>query len=368
MTRRLLITTVVRYADLAQDSGFVYVLELETGRVLMRSPMPESLYRANDPNPRGGLRGARGVSVFGDRLVLANTERLLIFDENWQPVSQITHPLMGGVHDIWAEEHGIWVTCTNADLLLKVSWTGEVLADWSWRSDAALAASLGLAGASLVDYDLDYRDPETMRDGVRNGAHLNGVARNPAGLLLSFGRILSPTRYRQARIQSVVGKIAKKIGVKRRKNRAHALTPQPVGLIEGSSAGLVLLREDGQTTLLSHTPNTRVPNHNVLQAGEHLLYNDSNGSRLVALPWLGNGAPKAIVIPGEPGFARGLAQLDSERFLVGSQAPAAVYEANVPTQQVTRRYLWESKPHETVYGLCLLPDHFSDPLVLVRGA
>lgn len=361
MTQRVLITTVVRYADLAQDSGFVRVLDLASGEMLMTSPMPESLYRAQDPNPRGGLRGARGVSVWGDRLVLANTERLLIFDEQWQPVRQITHPLMGGVHDILAEEDGIWITCTNADLLIKISWGGEVLAHWSWREDAHLPDQLGLPGVSSVDMDLDYRDPETMRDGVRNMVHLNGVARCPAGLLLSFGRILSPTRYRQARMQSVVGRIAKKVGVKRRNNRAHALTPQPVGLIEGSSAGLVLLRESGEADLLSHVPHTRVPNHNVWQAGDKLLYNDSNESRLVALPWSGNGETQAIVIPGEPGFARGLAQLDETRFLSGSQAPAAVYEADFATQTVTRTYLLAGKTHETVYGLCLLPDHFAMP-------
>ncbi len=122
----------------------------------MKSAVPESVHRAKDPNPRGGLRGARGVTTDGARLVIANTERLLVFDQYWKLVGDITHPLMGGVHDILAEVDGIWITCTNADLLLKLDRTGKMVADWEWRVDRSLVAGFGFRGLPKVDRTPDY--------------------------------------------------------------------------------------------------------------------------------------------------------------------------------------------------------------------
>lgn len=217
---RLLVTSVVRYSGHEQKSGFVRVLDFDRKRVLMKSTIPESIYRVRDPNPRGGLRGVRGVATYGDRLIIANAERLLIFDLSWKLVGEITHPWMGGIHNILAEEDGIWVTCTSSDLLLKVDWSGNALAVWEWRLDKNLITSFGFRNLPKVDSKLDYRDPESMRDGVRNIAHLNSVYRGPDGLLLSFGRILSPIEYRKVRVASVLGKIAISIGVKSRSHNS----------------------------------------------------------------------------------------------------------------------------------------------------
>ena len=293
----------------------------------MKSPFSESIYRAKDPNPRGGFRGARGVTIYGDHLIIANAERLLIFDSSWKFVGEITHPWMGGVHDILVDGDGIWVTCATADLLLKVDWTGKVLADWEWRLDKNLTASFGFRNLSQVDRRLDYRDPETMRDGVHNTVHLNAVSRSPEGLLLSFGRILSPAAYKKAKVASVLGRIAKYIGLKRRNHNSkqEAMPGTPVPKIEGSSSALILLREDGSAKILKRIFGTSVPNHNVIQVENSLIYNDSNGNRVVATALDESSPDRCVEIPGQPGFVRGLAQLDKDSFLVGSQAPAANY-------------------------------------------
>ena len=118
---RLLVTTIVRNALPTAPSGYIYLLDTDKGKVLMRCPVPESLHRAKDPNPRGGLRGAKGISSYGGKVVVANTDSLWIFDKSWNISNRITHPLMSGVHDILAEEDGIWITCTHVDLLIKVA-------------------------------------------------------------------------------------------------------------------------------------------------------------------------------------------------------------------------------------------------------
>lgn len=356
-------TSVVRHAGQAGASGFVRVIDGESKKVLMKSPVPESVHRAQDPNPRGGLRGARGISTCGDRLVVANTERLWIFDSSWKLVGTITHPWMGGIHDILAEDDGVWVTCTSADLLLKVDWEGRVLSDWEWRQDKRLLGEFGFRTLPAVDRALDYRDPESGRAGVHNIVHLNAVTRGTAGPLLSFGRILSPKTYQKKRWQSLIGSIAQSMGVKRRlANSPH--DPQPSvapGILAGSSSAIVCIRADNSAAVLKRVTGIGVPNHNVVQIDNRLVYNDSNNNCLVAAALDGNRSDHAIKIPGQPGFVRGLAQLDRDTFFVGSQNPAAVYQVDLNAGAVRSSFLLDGAPNESVYGICLVPPTFNDP-------
>src|SRR4051794_27795019 len=80
---RVAITSVLRYAIPTDISGWLRILDLRRGRLTFVTPSPESSFRQEDPNPRGGTRGTRGVSAHGGRLVVANAERLFVFDTSW---------------------------------------------------------------------------------------------------------------------------------------------------------------------------------------------------------------------------------------------------------------------------------------------
>lgn len=351
-----LATSIVRHARATHASGFLRVVAVDSGRVLGRWEMPESAFRDRDDNPRGGLRGARGASAFGDRLVVANAERLFIFDPSWATVGEISHSLFGGIHDILAEADGIWVTCTSADLLVKVSWEGEVLADWEWRADGELRRALGLRRVPPVDRALDYRDPASMRSGVRNTVHLNGVSRCPAGLLLSFGRVLSAAAYRRARRGRLLGRLASAVGVPPRPRRQRSLDAP--GRIPGSSAAIVLLTESGSTSILRRSEDVSIPMHNVLWQDDRVLFNDSNAGALVG--GASASAPAIEVpIPGTPSFTRGLADLGQGDLLVGSQAPLALYRVNTHSGAITQTIDLEGQHHESVYSICPLPESFT---------
>ncbi|CAN5780194.1 hypothetical protein BH23GEM7_BH23GEM7_39530 [soil metagenome] len=359
--RWCIVTSVVRHAGQLDASGFVRVVDLDSRRVVMKSLLPEARHRASDPNPRGGLRGARGVAALPDRLVIANAERLFIVDSSWRRLGEITHPWFGGVHDILGEEEGIWVACTSADLLLKVDWEGRLLAEWEWRRDERLVEALGFLRLPPVDRRVDYRDPQSMRGGVRNTVHLNAVSRGTDGLLLSFGRILSPAAYRRRRLAATVGRLAVAAGIRGRRRPNSSGVAAHVGTTAGSSAALVQLREDGSAAMLKSIPGTSVPNHNVIQIGDALVYNDSNADNVVAT-WLDGRHPDRVVrIPGDPGFVRGLARLDGDTILVGSQAPAAIYLVNLRTGRVEAAIPLEGQSNESVYGIALIPPTFDPP-------
>lgn len=334
--RRVVLTSIVRMAWPDQVSANLRVLDLESGRVTFVTPVPESVWRADDPNPRGGVRGARGVSVHGGRLVLANSERLFLFDTSWRLTGQITHPLMGGLHDILAEERGIWLTCAACDALLLVSWDGELDDWWTLRDHPQLVRELGLPRLPGLDLALDYRDPRRVPNSVSNRIHLNAVTRFPDGLLLSFGRFVP---------------VEKK------------LLRRPRPLMPGTSAVVVLDEHEAirtaPATVLHRADGAAAPNHNAARDGDLLVYNDSNDNRLVAIDRSGD-EQASVPIPGDPAFARGLAPAGPGRWLVGSQAPAAVHLVDLGRAEVAATFPLDGHENETVYAIAELPDEFAD--------
>jgi hypothetical protein len=355
---RIVVTSVVRHGGSEGTSGFVRVVDLARRRTLMKSATLESAYRANDLNPRGGLRGARGIGVHGDRLLIANTEQIMIFDLSWNLVGKISHPLMAGVHEILTEEDGIWVTCASTDLLLKFAWTGELLTDWEWRRDESLRAALGFENLPAVNRALDYRNPDCLRQIVSNIVHLNGVSRGSEGLIVSLGRILSVAEYRKLKLTRFMGVVGKSVGVKPRQQK---LSPLPASTIENSSSALVLLQEDGSTKVLKKIMGLRVPNHNVIETEGCLVYNDTNGNRVVRTSIADKGSEMAVTIPGMPAFVRGMAQLSQHQFLVVSQRPAAIYQVDFQTGDLEPACPLYGHPDETVHAICILPARFNDP-------
>jgi hypothetical protein len=355
---RIAVTSAVRHAGSADFSGYFRLVDLDSGRVALKAPIPESAWRADDPNPRGGVRGAKGVSVHGDRLVVANSERLFVFDTSWSLAAELTNPLMGAVHDVLAVEDGIWVTCSACDLLLKVDWHGEPVESWSWRDEPALLAALGFDSLPPFDPDLDHRDPRVAQQGVHNIVHLNAVAPTVDGLLLLFGRIANPRAVKQRLRKAGLARKLARFGISRPLSTKP--TPVPASAIPGSSFAIVHLPAEGTPRVILHGTGVTVPNHNVDEVGDEVVYLDSNGGRLVVADRQGV-ERVAVAIPGAPSFARGLARIAENTYLVGSQAPLALHVVDLEAGAVVETVEIEGEPNESVYGLGVVPEAFAQP-------
>lgn len=360
---RFVVTSIVRRAGQHQASGFVRVVDGATGDVLFVAPAFESDHRTRDSNPRGGARGARGIAVFDDQLVIANTDLLLILDRDWRVQDQVSNPLLGGIHDILAEHDGIWVTSANADLLVKVSRNGRVLEDWEWRSDEQVARHVALPAVPLVDRTLDYRAPDVLHTGVRNIVHLNSVNHGPNGLLVSFGRILPRAAYYRRRLAGAAGGAAARLGLNSVTPRAGNSRPRsiPASRIPGCSSMVLSLDPLHRARVVRREEGIDVPNHNVLWWRGRLVYCDTNRNRVVVSQPGGHGCETSVHLAVSPGFLRGLAQVDERTFLVGNQAPAAAYRVDLEAGKVVRCYDLGGEENESVYGVSLLPEDFSTP-------
>jgi hypothetical protein len=355
---RIAVTSAVRHAGSADFSGFFRVVDLDSGRVTAKAPIPESAWRADDPNPRGGVRGAKGVSAYGERLVVANSERLFVFDTSWRLVGELTHPLMGAVHDVLAREDGVWATCSACDLLLKLDWGGQPVESWNWRSEPALVSALGFDSLPAFDPEVDHRDPRMAQKGVHNVVHLNAVA--PAGdaLLLMFGRIVDPGLVKRRLRKAAIARALSRIGISR--PLPTKPTPVPASTLPGSSFAIVELSAGGMPELILRRTGITVPNHNVDALGNEIVYLDSNGGRLVVVGRDGI-ERKAAAVPGSPSFARGLARIADRTYLVGSQAPLALHAVDLDAGSVVASVELDGEPNESVYGLEVVPEAFAAP-------
>ena len=350
----------MRYAGQAEFSGFLRIVDLERGEVLATAHVPESARRADDPNPRGGLRGAKGIGASGGRFVLANADTLFLYDERWSRIGEITHPLLGSVHDLLVEPEGIWITCTNADLLVRMGWDGELLDQWSWRSAPELVAELGLRPVPRFEPTLDFRDPKVVQGGVHNIVHLNSVSRSDEGLVLSFGRVLGARMVRNRMVKGLLGRAAARLGVVRRRN--IPIEAIPANRLAGSSYVVVGLREaePRQPVILYREAGIHVPNHNATKTGDCLVFNDTNRGRLV-LHDLSGKQGRSVEIPGSPSFARGLVALGASVYVVGSQAPLALHVVDLERETVLRSIPLGGLERESVFSVCVLPDGFATP-------
>lgn len=359
----LLVSTIVRHAAADRQSGFLHLVDSETGSGVRKMPIMRSAYRKYDDNPRGGLRGARGLAVHEDRLLVANSDTILVLDTSWKERVRISHPLLAGIHELLAGDDGIWVCSTFPDLLLRFSWDGELEDLWEWRLDRRLREALGHPAIPVVDRSLDYRNPFHARTGLRDAVHLNALIRSDGALLLLFGRILTARSVRRYRWRSALGRMAARLGLRQvgsSRETATARAGRP-SRIPGSGWAVVRLDEEKRAEVLYRGGDVDVPNHNLHIEGERLVFNDSNLGMLACLDLARARVDRSVAIPGEPVFNRGLVAVVGGLYWVGSQNPAAVYLVDLEKGQVLRRIVLDGEPNETVFGLLSLPEVFAHP-------
>jgi hypothetical protein len=381
MGRRIAVTSVIRHVASGRNSGLLRVIDLDSRRALLTAIVPESAHRPHDPNPRGGLRGARGVAFLEERFVVANTERVFVFDRTWTMVGELSHPFTADIHELMAETDGVWITCTACDLLVKLSWRGRVLDSWLWRTDRDLVEAFGLRSLPGLDGTIDYRDPRQRGHRVHDVGHLNAVTRGPAGLIVLLGRVLSPAAYRARKLRGLLEAIGDTTVIarpalaarRRRQLRERGAGPLPMPDMAAGASALVLVPDDGtppagrrRGTLLARADGLGFPNHNAVTTGDLLAYNDSNAGRVVAHDRADGGRTRSVGVPGRPSYARGLAWLGGAEFLVGSQRPTALYTVDLGSERVKASAVIGTDPMESVSSLAVVPDTFDDPPARLR--
>src|SRR5262245_29866058 len=180
-TDTYLVTTTHRHCRIGEPSGFIYTVDLETGRVTGRCPVIEPPHLDVDPNPRGGMRGAKGIAVLDDQVFIANASAVYRFDPAWNLLGIITHPSCATLHDVVFRDNRLWVTSCSNDLVFEFDLEGRVCRHYYARTFGEARKALNwtppvlLTAADVVGGTTDFRDPRTHRHETYNGAHINSI-------------------------------------------------------------------------------------------------------------------------------------------------------------------------------------------------
>ncbi len=95
-------------------------------------------------NPRGGMRGGRGIHIAEDGFYVANYDAIIKYDRHWNELGRISNQLLTGVHEIAVVRDGIWAASTHIDLAVKMNFSGQVVKSWSPRTSNAIKQVLGI--------------------------------------------------------------------------------------------------------------------------------------------------------------------------------------------------------------------------------
>jgi hypothetical protein len=321
---RVVATTVVRESVFGrQETGYVYDIDLDAGAVEHRLPVPPPSRPAPDDNPRGGIRGGRGVAVTPMGVVLATYDTLVRYDDGWQIADVVESPLFAGLHEISWDGEALWVTATAIDALLRVDGRVPSVA-WDPHGDT-IASILG-----VPDRDpalLDRCDREGRPAPRLDHCHLNGVTRRGDAVILHLGLV-------------------------RRRRTVRDRLARRVGALPAGESLVVRLNGTPQPEILVRLRAGELPTHNgQFVATGRIAVNDSTANTLRIFAAETGAELHAFPMPGT--WLRGLAPLGDGRALVGT-APAAIRAVDLASGVIERTVTLSDNPNEAVHGLTVV--------------
>ena len=312
-----LVSTICRGSRPDEPSGHLYVVDPERG-VQGSCPVPPCEHLQREPNPRGGIRGGRGLAAGGDTVYVANGSEVLHFDRSWRRIAGISHPWCGNVHDIALHDDRLWVCSTANDALAAFDAAGRLTDLVDLRPAAGMAGDGSRFAAAI-----DYRDPAGYPLEASNLLHANGVGFDADGApLVTVGRLEA----------------------------------------EGDAGRRgMIARADGLGSPISVADDVAVPIHNVLpMADGTVLTLDTGAGELCILHADGTVAGSVtLAAPAPHGFLRGLCLTGDDRLLVGERNRLLVVD--LKSARAAGALMLSESPREAVYAITPMPAGF-EPL------
>jgi hypothetical protein len=369
---KIILSTVRRHVLPTEPSGCFYVVDLEQQRVLQRCEMIEPPYREVDTNPRGGLRGSRGIAVLPDQIFVTDATAVFRYDSKWNLLGMISHPSCSAIHDILVHEDTLWVTSARNDLVLCFSIEGNLLSYYYLRDPSPASMDLGwkpphlIRPSHILNATTDFRNPLTHLEEAHDHAHVNSVAFLSTGeTLVSLGLLIN---LRYATLLWLKSKFIRYgiwdrfVGLNRKIREAMKLKKDLHSdlLVQPAKARSAIwhLSKDGDHSLSLAIAATTVPSHslNILHDDTAVYLDTTHGCIIHFNPASSEIYSSTVVTDG---FLRGVTQLSDRKLLLGSKGELIIFD--LPTLRVEQTFKISDVPHEAVYDIKVFPSHFSMP-------
>lgn len=185
---RVVVSTIVRRAPRGKD-GYVYVADWERKTVLRRFQPPPAVN--SDLGPRGGTRGYRGITFADSHCLIANNDSIFFYNSEWELTKTISHKWFSDIHEIESEGDAVWVVSTGIDAVLKCDLDGQILEEYFLGElPENIRTPLGIQ-ERLIDRSLDHR--RILHLAPTHSTHVNSVcirAGKPYVMLYNQGAVL----------------------------------------------------------------------------------------------------------------------------------------------------------------------------------
>jgi len=369
---RVIVSTASRHKSPDQASGHYYVIDIDTFQIIRCSEIIEPPHREYDTNPRGGVRGGKGIFIREDIVVLSNSSAVYIYNHDWILLSIISHPSLGGIHDLCVVGDQVWITSSRNDLLFCFDFQGNILDYYDFRKmpevlhDIKWKPKPYLSDKQILSGQIDFRDPRTHDPNVSDAAHINGVDILPGGdLLVSLGLLIDTNFSRLLLLKKWMvekGIWKKWLALNRVISRVFSMKKKMHSdmVIQPARAysAVVRITENRQVKPCLSFYGPTVPSHSVrvLQDGTAVYLNTTNGEIIHFSPDTG------VVISKEVlgiKFLRGVRQMKNGNLLVGDHQMLYCYDhlhnKIIDTMQIS------NDPDEAIYDIYLMPDDLALP-------
>lgn len=368
---RFLVTTTIRHTKPGEASGHVYVFDPIAKRVTSQCPIIEPPYLDADPNPRGGMRGAKGIAFGNNTLFLANASIVYRFDSAWRCLGTITHPSCATIHDLAWHNGGLWVTSCSNDLLFQFDLAGRIRELFDFRACKPVQQALNWYPPCLLQRDallagrLDFRDPRTHCHETHDGGHLNSLCVLPNGDLLALLGLLRTRHWNYLlHLKNFLEKRGAWLPLLRALRPLVNLLPfrrvarSDVGVsVTTARAAVLRIQSNGTVSVVKVLTGRRMPTHSLcaLPDGTALLADTTDGTIEHFHSATGQTLGRLKVTEQ---FLRGLHATADGQLLAGSQRDLLLVDWQ--RKCVLDRLPLAANPNATVYDIKPLPDDFDD--------
>jgi hypothetical protein len=112
----IITSSVIRTSDKGESHGGLYLVDMATGST-------DQVLDWNEPSidweGRGGDRGLRGISFHGDRVLLAASDEIFIYDRQFNRLGSIQNAYLRHCHEIFTSGDRLFMTSTGFDSVLE---------------------------------------------------------------------------------------------------------------------------------------------------------------------------------------------------------------------------------------------------------
>jgi hypothetical protein len=186
----LIATSVVRGSRQGESHGGVYLIDLDKERVAR----PVDWNTADiDWQGRGWDRGLRGIAFDGDKVYVAASDELFVYDREFRRIASYRSPHLKHCHEIFRYKRRLYLTSTGYDAVLGFD-LDALRFSWGLRIGKVGDA---FNGTPFLPGSVDGPPPS-------NELHINAVHCTPKGLFVSGMRTGGLLCYSGKRIEKVV--------------------------------------------------------------------------------------------------------------------------------------------------------------------